>query len=98
MKYAHQLIFCSSGIGQRPEDIKQSAHPQLAPYGSGMFHGTVEIGREHETETDFTYVLRYLRRCLVEVDTQRFEHIGFIYVVSSGRSVDTGQVSKLEGI
>ena len=54
----------------------RGAHAQLAPDWSGVLHGAVVVGGEHEADTDFVNALPNLLRCQIDIDAQRFEYVG----------------------
>lgn len=76
MEDAEHLVGCAGGVGERAEDVEEGAHAEFATHRRGVLHGAVVIGGEHEADTDFVDALADLLGAEVDVDAERFEHVG----------------------
>ena len=76
MKDPHQLIGRTCRIGQRAEDVKNSAYSHLAANRRDVFHRRMMVGREHEAEASGLNALSHLFGLEIDPCAQRFQHVG----------------------
>ena len=72
----HHLVAGAGRVGQRPEQVEDGAHPQLAPDAGHRLEGGVEPLREEEADAHLGDGLLHHRRGRVDVDAQRPQHVG----------------------
>ena len=76
MEHAHQHVRRAGRIGQRPEDVEDGLDAQFLAHRRDVLHRRVMVRREHETDADVGDALRDLHGRQVNVNAQRFQHIG----------------------
>src|SRR3972149_4213596 len=71
-----ELVWRTRRIGQWPEEIEQGTHPHFTARADRMLHGAMMQGGKHESYPGLINTARYLRRCQIDINTCRLQHIG----------------------
>src|SRR6266700_3718285 len=75
MKDTHQLRRRAGRIGERSQNVEQSAHAKLPPHRSGVFHRRVVRRRKHEADPYLVDAAAHLLGLQVDVCAQRLQHV-----------------------
>ena len=75
-EHADHLIFGAGRIGERTEQIEDSADAELAPHFRHVTHGGMMDRREHEAEPALLDAARDGLRRALDIDSERREHVG----------------------
>ena len=76
MKHSHEGVRRTGWIGQRPQDIKDRAHAQLAAHRCHVLHRRMVIRRKHEPDPGGLQAVGHLRRAQIDARAECFQHIG----------------------
>ena len=83
-KHAHQLTARAGGVGQRAEQVENTAHANLPARADGMPHRRMMAGRKHEPDAAFVYAAANLLRGNRNIDAGGLEHVGAARVAGGG--------------
>ncbi len=72
----HKLHRCSSGIGQRTQDVEHRPHLQLGPGRLRVLHRRMNRGRKQKRNPHFPERLTHLRGIEVNVYTESLQNVG----------------------
>ena len=75
-RHAGQLAARPGWITNRPQDIEDRAHADLAARDCGVAHGRVVQRREHEAEARLGHAARHTGRGEIDGDADGFQEIG----------------------